>query len=151
MSFVVSSADPAGVRSLHAGDSLAFPAVAISAQVLPSKYQRHSRVPTKTHNFRRRNNGCATMRERVTGWDVFLESFSGVRQCSRLGSVAVRACLTVKQLSTNKQAGSNVDMTTADKKFRLKEDGQQKNDKLSVQLGIKHETNSSDRITLFTS
>ena len=50
----------------------------------------------------------------------------------------------------NKQAGSNVDMSTADNKFRLKEDGQQKNDKLSVQLK-KHETNSSDRITLFTS
>ena len=65
--------------------------------------------------------------ERVTGWDVFLEPFSGVRQCSRLGSVAVRAC-------HNKQAGSNVDMSTADNKFRLKEDGQQKNDKLSVQL-----------------
>ena len=51
----------------------------------------------------------------------------------------------------NKQAGSNVDMSTADNKFRLKEDGQQKNDKLSVQLEKKHETNSSDRITLFTS
>ena len=34
----------------------------------------------------------------------------------------------------NKQAGSNVNMSTADNKFRLKEDGQQKNDKLSVQL-----------------
>ena len=67
------------------------------------------------------------MRERVAGWDVFLEPFSGVRQCSRLGSVAVRAC-------HNKQAGSNVDMSTADNRFRLKEDGQQKNDKLSVQL-----------------
>ena len=67
-----------------------------------------------------------------------------MRQCSRLGSVAVRAC-------HNKQAGSNVDMSTADNKFRLKDDGQQKNDKLSVQLKKKHETNSSDRITLFTS
>ena len=64
----------------------------------------------------------------------FLEPFSGVRQCSRLGSVAVRACLTVKQLSTIKQAESGVDVAAADKKFRLKEDGQQKNDKLSVQL-----------------
>ena len=62
----------------------------------------------------------------MAGWDVFLEPFSGVRQCSRLGSVAVRAC-------HNKQAGSNVDMSTADNKFRLKEDGQ-KDDKLSVQL-----------------
>ena len=38
---------------------------------------------------------------RTCDWmGCFLEPFSGVRQCSRLGSVAVRACLTVKQLST---------------------------------------------------
>ena len=50
----------------------------------------------------------------------------------------------------NTQAESKIDMSTADNKFRLKEDGQQKDDKLSVQLK-KHETNSGDWVSLFMS
>ena len=50
-SFVVASAVPADVRSLRAADPLAFPAVAASAQVLPSdssdvpQYPRRLLVP----------------------------------------------------------------------------------------------------------
>ena len=47
-SFVVASAVPADVRSLRAADPLAFPAVAASAQVLPSRFQRRSKAPTET-------------------------------------------------------------------------------------------------------
>ena len=72
-SSVVASADPADVRSLRAVDSLAFPAVAASAQVLPSDSSDVPKHPRRLPISVVVTTSSATMRGRVTERDFFLE------------------------------------------------------------------------------
>ena len=71
-SFVVASAVPADVRSLRPADPLAFPAVATSAQVLPSDSSDVPQYPRRLPGSVVVTTSSATMRGRVTERDFLL-------------------------------------------------------------------------------